>query len=280
MRPALAAACRSRLTRVFIVGYVLLLVALVARPAAASLVSIPAGALILTAELLTPAGPGPFPVVVALHGCGGLYSRNGERLNSRHQDWADRLVAAGYAVLLPDSFKARGVTQICTLLDRPVTPKDRADDTRAALAWIAQQPSLDPKRAVLLGWSHGAMTLLWTLRPGFLDAGVKPVQAFAFYPGCREIARLTDWKPSLPLTMLVGAADDWTKPAPCLELAARAGFRIVEYADAYHDFDAPNMPIRVRKGLSGLKSGEAHVGTNPIARASAIAEVMGALQRP
>lgn len=257
----------------------LLATALLPRAAAAELVNIPASALTLTAEWLKPAGAGPYPVVVALHGCGGLYNRTGDRLGARHQDWVDRLVAAGYAVLLPDSFKARGVMQICTMHDRPVTPKDRADDTRSALAWIALQPDIDAKRVAMLGWSHGAMTLLWTLRPGFLDGGIKPVQAFAFYPGCREIAKLADWKPSVPLTMLVGSADDWTNPGPCRELANSTGVRFIEYPGAFHGFDDPGGTVRVRKGLSAVKGGEAHVGTDPAARAAAIAEVMGTLQR-
>ncbi|MBI5565769.1 MAG: hypothetical protein HY870_12815, partial [Chloroflexi bacterium] len=42
--------------------------------------------------------------------------------------------------------------------------------------------------------------------------------------------------------------DDWTEPGPCRELAHRAGFRFVEYPGAYHDFDAPNTPLRVTIG--------------------------------
>ncbi len=242
-------------------------------------VTIPAGDVALTSELLTPPGPGPFPAVIALHGCGGLYTKSGTRLTARHRDWSERLVAAGFAVLLLDSFTARGLTQICTGDHRPVTPALRADDVRHALAWIATQQRFDPKRIVLLGWSHGAMTVLWTLRPGFLDAGIKPVTAFAFYPGCREIARQADWRPSLPLTVLIGGADDWTQPAPCRDLAARTGFKYIEYPGAYHDFDAPGMPVHVRKRLSAVRSGEAHLGTDPAARAAAITEVMTTLER-
>ncbi len=52
--------------------------------------------------------------------------------------------------------------------------------------------------------------------------------------------------------------------------------RYVEYPGAYHDFDAPNVPIRVRTGLAmtANKSGQAHVGTDPAARAAAIDKVM------
>jgi dienelactone hydrolase len=236
-----------------------------------------------TAQLLRPAGSGPFPAVVALHGCGGLFNREG-KLARRETDWAERFLAAGYAVLFPDSFTARGLTQICTVKSRTIFPKDRADDVAAAAAWLGRQPFIDAKRLALIGWSHGAMTVLWAVRPDFMGEGPQFKTAIAFYPGCREIARLPDWRPRLPLTILMGSADDWTQPAPCRALAQRTGFRFIEYPGAYHDFDAPDRRVRVRTGLGAVRGGKAHVGTDPAARAAAIAEVTkilaGALGAP
>jgi dienelactone hydrolase len=128
-----------------------------------------------------------------------------------------------------------------------------------------------------MGWSHGAMSVLWALRPGFLDATPRFKTAIAFYPGCRQIADLDGWRPRVPLTVLIGASDDWTQPGPCRELAERTGFKFIEYPGAYHGFDAPNSKVRVRKGLGAVKSGEAHVGGDPTARAAAIKEVMATL---
>jgi dienelactone hydrolase len=229
-----------------------------------------------TAQLLHPQGSGPFPTIIALHGCGGLFNREDD-LQKRETDWADRLVGAGYAVLLPDSFTARGLRQICTARERTIFPKDRADDVAAAVEWLAKQPYVDSKRLALMGWSHGAMTTLWAVRSGFMVDAPQLKAAIAFYPGCREIAKLADWRPRLPLKILIGAADDWTEPGPCRELAQREGFTIIEYPGAYHGFDAPNSKVRVRKGLGAVKSGEAHVGTDPEARAAAIEEVMSTL---
>ena len=229
-----------------------------------------------TAQLLRPEGAGPFPTVVALHGCGGLLNRDDD-LAKRETDWAKRLVRAGYAVLLPDSFTARGFRQICTVHDRTIFPKDRADDVAAAAEWLGQQPYVDSKRLALMGWSHGAMTVLWAVRPNFMATTPQFKTAIAFYPGCREIARQADWRPRLPLTILIGAADDWTQPGPCRDLAHHTGFTFIEYPGAYHGFDSPNSKVRVRKGLGAVKGGEAHVGTDPEARAAAIKEVMGIL---
>ena len=226
-----------------------------------------------TAALLRPEGAGPFAAIVALHGCGGLREGKGD-IRSRELDWAERLVAAGYVVLLPDSFTARGLREICTSRERRIFPDDRAEDVAAAAQWLAQQPFVDRQRLGLIGWSHGAITMLWAVREGFMRAPLQFKTAIGFYPGCREVAKLPDWHPGIPLTLLLGGADDWTAPAPCRALAQREGFRFVEYPGAYHGFDAPNSPVRMRKGLGAVKSGRAHVGTDPAARKAAIEEVM------
>ena len=224
-----------------------------------------------TALLFRPKGEGPFPAVVALHGCGGLLNGDGE-IRRREEDWAERLVAAGYVVLLPDSFTARGMREICSGRDRKIFPADRAEDAAAAAQWLAKQPYVDARRLGVMGWSHGAMTVLWTVRKGFMQ-GPQFKVAIGLYPGCREIAKLPDWHPGVPLTLLLGEADDWTQPGPCKKLARREGFRAVVYPDAYHGFDTPNLPVKLRKGIGSLKKGEAHVGTNEAAREAAIAEV-------
>lgn len=238
----------------------------------------PAGKGAFTARLMKPTGSGPFPAVVAMHGCAGLLTTKGE-LQARERDWAERLVAAGYAVLLTDSFTARGYRQICTTKDRPIEPQDRAHDAAAAAQWLGRQSWADANRLALMGWSHGAMSVLWTVRRGFMARGPHFRTAIAFYPGCRDVLKLDGWKPAVPLTFLLGALDDWTRPGPCKELAARGGAKVIEYAGAYHAFDTPNLPVRVRKGLPSVKSGEAHVGTNPEARAAAILEVERILRR-
>ena len=209
-----------------------------------------------------------------------MFNRDGSQLSARHRDWSERLVAAGYAVLMLDSFTARGIKELCTQKDRPITPQDRAGDVRAALAWLATQASVDAQRLALIGWSHGGSTVLRTLRPGFLDNAPKLTLAIAFYPGCTPTAREAGWVPSVPLSILIGAADDWTPPEPCRELAQRhTSIRYIEYPDAYHGFDEPGRPVRVRTDVALRPGGKAHTGTNPAARAAAIPEVMGALAK-
>ena len=82
-------------------------------------VSIPAGENRLGGVFYRPAGPGPFPAVIALHGCGGLWREQG-MLSMRHADWGERLAAAGFAVLMPDSYGSRGLGSQCGVKDLTV----------------------------------------------------------------------------------------------------------------------------------------------------------------
>jgi dienelactone hydrolase len=217
----------------------------------------------------------PAPAIIALHGCGGLFSkRDAVRLSARHADWAGRWTAAGYAVLFPDSYGSRGLGDVCTMKKRGINPRMRADDAFGAAAWLATQPFVDRERLALVGWSNGAGTALYAN-----DAPLTPAVDFAvviaFYPGCRVIAERGRWKPRRPQSILIGSADDWTPAAPCAALAATSGARLITYPGAYHDFDSPNAPLRRRTGLaySAKGDGVAHSGTHPAARAAAISEV-------
>lgn len=229
---------------------------------------------VIGGQLGRPAVDGRWPAVVALHGCGGLFTSQG-RISSRHRDWADRLVAEGYVILLPDSFGSRGLGPQCKNRERDINPRGRVGDAVGAADWLAAQQFVDPQRIALLGWSNGGSTVLWAvsgrLRPAASDWRV----AIAFYPGCRTPSENSNWKPRLVPHVLIGAIDDWTPPAPCRALKERGAVQLIEYPGAYHGFDAPDSPVRVREGLAftGDGDGTAHVGTNPAARAAAIVDV-------
>ena len=223
------------------------------------------------------------PAVVAMHGCGGLFTKKGT-FSARHAAWADILTDAGYVVVFPDSFNARGYRQVCTLksAERPIRPAHRVHDAFAALRWLASEPAADTGRTALLGWSHGGSTLLWAAAKG--AEAVKPDirLAIAFYPGCRIPAGRATWGPRVPLSILIGSADNWTKPAFCRDLVTRyPQIHLQEYEGAVHGFDAPNSPRRTRRdaGLAPDPAVGVEVGTDPKARAAAIAEVLSRLAR-
>ncbi len=226
--------------------------------------------------LRRPASDRPAPAVVALHGCSGLFTQAGQ-MRPLPLDWTDRLVAAGYAVLWTDSFNPRGYKEVCTLdeTSRPIRPFDRSYDAAAAADWLAEQAFVDKGRIALMGWSHGGSSALWTIRREFAPKTGDFKAAVAFYPGCRPMAASARWAPRLPVTILIGDADDWTPPEPCHALASKHGFRLISYAGAVHGFDAPNVNRQTRSGV-GLGSQRVtgvQIGTDPAARAAAIVEV-------
>ncbi len=229
----------------------------------------------LTAYWRKPAGNTPTPVIVALHGCNGLFTLRGA-LTRREIDWSQRFVGLGYAVLLVDSFNPRGFRGVCKLKahERTVRPFDRARDAAAAVAWLARNPAIDKRRIAMIGWSHGGSSVLWGIDSRLAHEGVEIRAAVAFYPGCRVPAESEKWAPRIPLTILMGDADDWTPPESCRTLAAKhPSIRLIEYAGAVHGFDAPNTPLTTLTGLGLTKDGTAKIGTDPKARSAAIAEV-------
>ena len=86
----------------------------------------------LSGYLYRPDGPGPFPAVVMLHGCGGLMTRSG-KIAANARFWAEYLRDHGYVALLVDSFTARGIDEVCTGRHSLSAGRDRADDARGAL---------------------------------------------------------------------------------------------------------------------------------------------------
>ena len=233
--------------------------------------------------LLRPSGDGPFSAMVLMHGCGGLHRPDG-RLIKQYQAWAEGLREDGYLVLLVDSFGPRGIRQICTVKARTVRPgRERTRDAYGALRYLQGRSDVLAENVGLLGWSNGGSTVLWTLdpdnrgRPPALPHGDYRV-AVAFYPGCRDLLERAGWLPSPPLLILIGELDDWTPAEPCRDLvdlanARGAGTDIVVYPDAYHGFDAPDVPIRIRRNIATTRSGTATVGTHPTARADALEQV-------
>ena len=229
------------------------------------------------------------PAVIALHGCGGLFQRGprSAALTQRHAMHAQALLDAGYVVLLPDSFGSRGVTEICTqrTRERTIGPAKRRLDALGALRWLSAQPGVARERIALLGWSHGASTLLATIdaadpQAGALGAAVDAPPFFraavAFYPGCAASLRNDRWRPVVPTRILIGAADDWTPAQPCVQLAAKARERgwpidTTIYEGAHHGFDAPGDRVVHRTDVpNGVHAGHGvHVGPDPAARADA-----------
>ncbi|MCO5092310.1 dienelactone hydrolase family protein [Bosea sp. (in: a-proteobacteria)] len=252
-------------------------------------VAIPADHGTLMGVLYRPPGEGPFPAVVALHGCGGLWREQG-KLSLRHADWGERLAAAGFVVLMPDSYGSRGLGSQCGVKDLTVRAgRERVADAMAARIWLQQRGDVRPDAIALLGWSGGGLTVLTAIRRDRApaDGGPDFRRAAAFYPNCRTQSESPSFSARIPLMILIGDADDWTPAAPCSHLAKAAQARgepvdLVLYPGALHDFDHPRLEVRERENIPSSPSatGKVTVGTNMAAREDALKRVKAFLAAP
>ena len=220
--------------------------------------------------------------VVALHGCGGLYSSAGQRkdqLSGRHQAMAQLLVANGYGVVFPDSLMPRGETELCSqkIGSRKISQTERRADALAALAWVNAQPwarrETGEAPIALLGWSHGgsaALAATDATRADVREQAQQPVVAIAFYPGC-GVPLKSNYRPIAPLVLMLGELDDWTPPGPCIALGKAVGAEVNLYPGSYHGFDSPLGEVRLRTDVpNGVNPGRGvHVGPNPAAHEQA-----------
>ncbi|MEM6792923.1 MAG: SdrD B-like domain-containing protein [Acidobacteriota bacterium] len=119
----------------------------------------------LRGRLVEPAGPGPHPAVVVLHGSKGMWHAEPSQqlpdgdMKSQFDDWASMLTADGYIALILDSFGPRGYTTFQGKVppeDADVAPVyERSRDAFDALAYLRTLPQVDGERVAVLGFSHG-----------------------------------------------------------------------------------------------------------------------------
>jgi dienelactone hydrolase len=144
-------------------------------------------------ELYRPPGSGPFPAIVALHGCAGWSQPQFERQTMQ------RYVSLGYVVLDVYSFGLRGIGQACLSTD---VQADRIGDAFGALDWLASQPFVDGGRVAVLGFAQGAGVALFVVSQNGAAQGCRAHfrAAVAYYPACSpSYAHLT-----APALVLVG----------------------------------------------------------------------------
>ncbi|TAJ82992.1 dienelactone hydrolase family protein [Reyranella sp.] len=206
----------------------------------------------LAAQLFRPANVAtPLPAVAIFHGCGGP-GQNTSRMAALLASW-------GYAALVVDSFSARGLKDICGRnWPTQADAEARAPDIDAALAWLARQPGVDPKRLGYMGYSYGGGVAMLRALSGQPDAPASPSAARAVvlvYPDCALAdalgPRLAVRQPTL---FAMGALDDWTPVPRCQAVINRVsrGKDLIEtkiYEGAHHSFDALGLPVRYLDGV-------------------------------
>jgi dienelactone hydrolase len=221
---------------------------------------------LLPVTIYRPAGAGPFPFVVLLHGCGGL--KHEASWTHWVRPWADLFRAHGIGTAVVDSFGPRGVDQVCTG-NLAAWAVRRADDAYSTQAWLAEQPYVDAQRIAVMGMSNGGRTVLAALRttpqrPERFAAGV------ALYPGCQTDVSSNFYA---PLLVLIGHADTVTPARFCEQMQATQPvsapeLRLVVYPRGPHTFDM-RLPERTVLGM--------RLGYDPQADADARRQVIAFL---
>lgn len=210
--------------------------------------------------LVRPAGTGPFPAVVQLHGCAGL--------DPQSYRWARWFAEQRYVALVVDSFGPRGLKGDCrTAPDEPPITA-RFDDAMGALKYLQSQPFVRKDRVAAVGWSQGGVYAMSVINGPTLDRArdrgvdlprIGFAAAVGIYPG--GCAPLTRELVVRPLLVLIGAADDWTPADVCRGMvdsmrARGADVSIVVYPGAYHYFDVEGQILEVLPNVENeLKAG-------------------------
>lgn len=186
-----------------------------------------------------PQGMGRLPVVVLLHGSGGIGG------NVDH--WATRLTGWGISSFTIDSFTGRGLTQTST--DQALLGRlNMILDLYRALAVLAAHPSVDRERIAVMGFSRGGQATLYASLDRFHRlhnrSGIAPAAYIPFYPDCATFYIGDTEVSDRPIRIFHGTSDDFNPIAPCRAYVARlqeagSDVRLFELADAWHGYDNP-----------------------------------------
>jgi len=188
--------------------------------------------------LAKPKGAGPFPAIIGLHGCAGMSDTTKRKL-------VDELVGWGYVVLLVDSLATRSIDHDCF---KGILAIARMADALGALAFLAKQTFIDPRRVAAVGFSKGAWTALALSESNssfkLFDrpSNSKFRAAVAFNPPCRDAGA----RPLIPTIILIGTLDEWTPVADCSEKIDAWGtdgvpIELVIYRGVHHGFYYPEL---------------------------------------
>ena len=183
------------------------------------------------------------PVVVLLHGEGGI--------NERHEHWMNVFNSMGIATFMVDSNWARRnckkkfkkATQWCSSVNRGM---NRIIDGYGALELLSKHPRIDPKRIGCMGFSLGARGCLYLNVKRFQKMWGTPGLDYAasvpMYPPCNVKFNEDDEITDTPIRIHVGELDTYFPFDSCVDYVERlrAKGKDVEvkvYPNTHHSFD-------------------------------------------
>jgi dienelactone hydrolase len=205
----------------------------------------------VTGQFRIAQGEGRVPVVVMIHGSGGM----GPNIDV----WANELNAMGISTFAIDGFTGRGLTSVSA--DQGALGRlNFILDIYRSLDILAKHPRVDPKRIALMGFSRGGQAALYASLKRFHKmwnrSGVEFAAYLPFYADCKT-SYVDDTDIDKPVRMFHGTPDDYNPVAPCKAFVARlkeAGRDVVltEYPNASHSFDNPSGSRTPRLGPTAM----------------------------
>jgi dienelactone hydrolase len=196
----------------------------------------------VSGQLRIAQGAGRLPVVVMIHGSGGI--------GSNVDLWSREFLESGISTFTIDGFTGRGLTSVNT--DQALLGRlNLIVDAYRALEILARHPRVDPARIALMGFSRGGQATLFASVKRFHRAWNKSNAEFAayipFYPDCMTTYLSDTEVVPRPIWIFHGTPDDYNPVAPCKAYVARlrgAGHdvQLTEYPNAQHAFDVPLLP--------------------------------------
>ena len=188
-------------------------------------------------------GSGRLPVVVMIHGSGGM----GPNIDLWTRDFNEM----GISTLALDGFTGRGLTSVNT--DQALLGRlNMILDAYRVLDILAKHPRVDPSRIALMGFSRGGQAALFASLKRFHRLWNKSEIEFAayipFYPDCMTTYQSNTDVADRPIRIFQGTPDDYNPVATCkayveqLRIAGR-DVQLTEYPNASHAFDNPLAPL-------------------------------------
>lgn len=193
----------------------------------------------VTGQFRIAQGSGRLPVVILVHGSGGI----GPNIDA----WANELNAVGISTFAIDGFTGRGLTSVN--MDQALLGRlNLILDAYRVLDLLAKHPRVDPARIALMGFSRGGQAALFASLKRFHQTWNKSGADFAayipFYPDCMTTYISDTDVTERPIRIFHGTPDDYNPVAACKGLVERlrgAGrdVQLTEYPNAQHAFDNP-----------------------------------------
>lgn len=197
----------------------------------------------ITGELRLPQGPpGQVPVVIMLHGAGGLVASN--------ELWSRILNAMGVATFAIDSHTGRNLGNIGANQGSLGFFAYTLDAYRAQ-EMLAAHPRIDPGRIALMGTSRGGRGALYASLKRFRDTWASGRDFAAYillYAACESPSVIGEEDVSdRPIRQFHGGSDDVVGIAPCRTFYERLrakgkDARLTEFPNVSHLFDNPAVP--------------------------------------